>query len=157
MSKRVLDLFGVFVLLPIVIIPYLIISILIKLTSKGPVLHWSDRIGQNNIIYKMPKFRTMYIGTPDVATHLLKDPAQFITPLGKVLRKTSLDELPQLWSVINSSMSFVGPRPALHNQFDLKELRTKEGVHLLKPGIIGWAQVNGRDEISIEQKVVLDS
>ena len=142
--------------LMILCIPMLIISLLIKLTSKGPVLYWSDRVGRNNRIFQMPKFRTMRIDTPPVATHLLENPDEYLTPIGIVLRKFSLDELPQLWSVIKGDMSLVGPRPALYNQDDLIELRTKKGIHGLVPGITGWAQINGRDELPIPTKVEYD-
>ncbi|OYU45458.1 MAG: hypothetical protein CFE44_07405 [Burkholderiales bacterium PBB4] len=134
----------------------LILAILVGLTSKGPVLYWSQRVGRNNCIFSMPKFRTMRTGTPTVATHLLADPAQYLTPIGGFLRKSSLDELPQLWSIFNGDMSFVGPRPALFNQDDLIALRTQCGVHALTPGLTGWAQVNGRDELAIARKVELD-
>lgn len=134
----------------------LAISILIKLTSRGPVLYWSDRVGLNNSIFRMPKFRSMRIDTPPVATHLLADPERFITPLGKWLRKTSLDELPQIFSVLKGDMSFVGPRPALFNQDDLIALRTSKGIHKIVPGITGWAQINGRDELPIPVKVDYD-
>jgi len=131
-------------------------AIIIRLTSRGPSIYWSDRVGKNNVIFKMPKFRTMQINTPAVATHLLKDSNNFITPVGGFLRRTSLDELPQLWSILKGDMNFVGPRPALFNQNDLIDLRTKEGVNRLIPGLTGWAQVNGRDELSIPDKVALD-
>jgi len=133
-----------------------LIALLVKLTSKGPVFYWSDRVGQHNKIFKMPKFRTMKINTPAVATHLLTNPAQHLTPIGSFLRKSSLDELPQLWSILKGDMSFVGPRPALFNQDDLIALRTQYGVHQLTPGLTGWAQINGRDELPIPQKVMLD-
>lgn len=138
------------------IIPALIVAFLVKITSKGPVLYWSDRVGKENRLFKMPKFRTMRIEAPAVATHLLPDPAQFLTPVGALLRKTSLDELPQLWSILAGDMSFVGPRPALFNQDDLVALRTAKGVHNLVPGLTGWAQVNGRDELPIPVKVDYD-
>ena len=137
-------------------IPFLLTAILVLLTSKGPILYWSDRIGKDNIIFKMPKFRSMKIDTPAVATHLLKNPDLFLTPIGHFIRKTSLDELPQLWCIWKNQMSIVGPRPALFNQYDLIDLRTQKNVHKLLPGITGWAQVNGRDELSIEEKVVFD-
>ncbi|MBK8817504.1 MAG: sugar transferase [Methylococcaceae bacterium] len=140
----------------ILIVPILLVTILIKLSSQGTVLYWSNRVGQNNKIFKMPKFRTMRVDTPAVATHLLMDPEQFLTPLGPFLRKTSLDELPQLWTIIKGDMSFVGPRPALFNQDDLIALRTQAGVHKLIPGLTGWAQVNGRDELPIPKKVEFD-
>ena len=134
----------------------LILAIIIRLTSIGPVLYWSDRVGRYNKLFKMPKFRTMQVDTPAVATHLLPHAKQFLTPVGSFLRKTSLDELPQLWSIIKGDMSFVGPRPALFNQEDLIELRTQCGVHKLVPGLTGWAQINGRDELPIPDKVQLD-
>lgn len=134
----------------------LVLAITIWLTSIGPVLYWSDRVGRYNKLFKMPKFRTMQVDTPAVATHLLPDAKQFLTPVGSFLRKTSLDELPQLWSIIKGDMSFVGPRPALFNQEDLIELRTQCGVHKLLPGLTGWAQINGRDELPIPDKVQLD-
>jgi O-antigen biosynthesis protein WbqP len=136
--------------------PILFTCVAVRLTSKGPVLYWSDRVGRHNKIFKMPKFRSMQIGTPAVATHLLNNPDAYLTPIGRFLRKSSLDELPQLWSILVGDMSFVGPRPALFNQHDLIELRTQAGVHQLMPGLTGWAQVNGRDEIPIPEKVKLD-
>ena len=154
--KRVFDLFfGVILLLSLVII-MLFIAIVIRLTSKGPSLYWSDRVGKNNKIFKMPKFRSMLIDTPAIATHLLDNPDAYLSPIGGFLRSTSLDELPQLFSVLRGDMSFVGPRPALYSQDDLISLRTEKGVDKLLPGITGWAQVNGRDELSIPDKVVLD-
>jgi len=154
--KRVFDLFfGVILLLSLVII-MLFIAIAIRRTSKGSVLYWSDRVGKNNKIFKMPKFRSMLTGTPAVATHLLDNPDSYLSPIGDFLRKSSLDELPQLISVLKGDMSFVGPRPALYNQDDLISLRTEKGVDKLLPGITGWAQVNGRDELSIPNKVALD-
>jgi len=134
-------------------IPLFIISILIKFSSEGPILYWSNRVGKDNTRFKMPKFRTMKVGTPAVATHLLSDSSQYLTPVGSFLRKSSLDELPQLWSILIGDMSFVGPRPALFNQDDLIALRTQYGVDQLVPGLTGWAQVNGRDELSIPIKV----
>lgn len=134
----------------------LVVAILVKATSPGPVLYWSDRVGRHNRVFKMPKFRSMRIGTPAVATHLLKDPSVYLTSIGSFLRKSSLDELPQLWSILVGDMSFVGPRPALFNQDDLIALRTGFGVHELMPGLTGWAQVNGRDELPIQEKVKLD-
>ncbi len=136
--------------------PFLIISLLIKFTSKGPIIHWSKRIGKDNCTFFMPKFRTLKVNTPDIATHLLTDYEKYSFGFGTFLRKTSMDELPQLWSVFKGDMNFVGPRPALHNQYDLVKLRTEKNIHLVKPGITGWAQINGRDEISIESKVMLD-
>ena len=129
---------------------------MVRLTSVGSILYWSDRVGRDNKLFKMPKFRTMLIGTPALATHLLPDPTQFLTPVGSFLRKSSLDELPQLWSIIKGDMSFVGPRPALFNQDDLIALRSQHGVDCLLPGLTGWAQVNGRDELAIPDKVKLD-
>lgn len=137
-------------------LPILVVAILVRLTSSGPALYWSDRVGRNNRIFKMPKFRSMRVGTPAVATHLLADPKSHLTPIGPFLRKSSLDELPQLWSILVGDMSFVGPRPALYNQDDLIALRTQAGVHELVPGLTGWAQVNGRDELPIPEKVKLD-
>jgi O-antigen biosynthesis protein WbqP len=133
------------------------IALTVRLTSPGPALYWSDRVGRHNKIFRMPKFRSMRIDTPAVATHLLADPAKYLTPIGSFLRKSSLDELPQLWSIIRGDMSLVGPRPALFNQHDLIALRTEQGVHELVPGLTGWAQVNGRDELPIPQKVALDA
>ena len=130
---------------------------MVRITSPGPILYWSDRVGRGNSIFKMPKFRSMRVGTPALATHLLTDPDSHLTPVGSFLRKSSLDELPQLWSIIKGNMSFVGPRPALYNQQDLIELRTQSGVHVLVPGLTGWAQVNGRDELPIPQKVAFDT
>ncbi len=138
-------------------VPLLLLAVAVRLTSPGPALYWSDRIGCDNRIFKMPKFRSMRLGTPALATHLLQDPASHLTPIGSWLRKTSLDELPQIWSVLKGDMSFVGPRPALFNQEDLIELRTQYGVHLLTPGVTGWAQINGRDELPIPEKVALDA
>ncbi|MBU3578623.1 sugar transferase [Polynucleobacter sp. 73C-SIWE] len=138
------------------IIPFLVISLLVKFTSSGPILYWSDRVGRHNTIFRMPKFRTMQVGTPAVATHLLADSDQYLTPVGSFLRKSSLDELPQIWSILLGDMSFVGPRPALFNQDDLIELRTHYGVDKLVPGLTGLAQVNGRDELSIPLKVQYD-
>jgi len=138
-------------------VPLLVLAVTVRLTSPGPALYWSDRVGRHNAIFKMPKFRSMRIGTPAVATHLLKDPSIHLTPIGSWLRKTSLDELPQLWSVLKGDMSFVGPRPALFNQDDLVALRTECGVHRLIPGVTGWAQINGRDELPIPEKVALDA
>ena len=139
------------------LVPVVMVAILVRLTSTGPALYWSDRVGHNNAIFKMPKFRSMRVGTPAVATHLLTDPRAHLTPIGSFLRKSSLDELPQLWSILVGDMSFVGPRPALFNQDDLIALRTEQGVHMLVPGLTGWAQVNGRDELPIPQKVALDA
>ena len=138
-------------------LPVLLVAVLVRLTSPGPALYWSDRVGKGNRIFRMPKFRSMRVGTPAVATHLLADPKAHLTPIGSFLRKSSLDELPQLWSILKGDMSFVGPRPALFNQQDLIEQRTQLGVHALLPGLTGWAQVNGRDELPIPQKVKLDA
>jgi O-antigen biosynthesis protein WbqP len=154
--KRVFDVFGSFVLLILLVIPISLVALLIKATSPGPVLYWSDRAGKNNEIFRMPKFRTMLTDTPTVATHLLKQPDNYLTAVGPFLRKSSLDEIPQLWSVLRGDMSFVGPRPALYNQDDLIELRSRKGVHELTPGITGWAQVNGRDDLTIPEKVAYD-
>jgi O-antigen biosynthesis protein WbqP len=137
--------------------PFLLVALLVRLTSPGPVLYWSERVGRGNRLFRMPKFRSMRVDTPAVATHLLGNPKAHLTPVGSFLRKTSLDELPQLWSILAGDMSFVGPRPALFNQTDLIELRTRCGVHELVPGLTGWAQINGRDEISIPEKVRLDA
>lgn len=137
-------------------LPMVLVALAVRLTSKGPALYWSDRVGRDNLIFRMPKFRTMQVGTPAVATHLLDNPAAHLTPIGSFLRKSSLDELPQLWSILTGRMSFVGPRPALYNQHDLIALRTEKGVHTLTPGLTGWAQVNGRDELPIPEKVALD-
>ena len=141
----------------ILFVPVLLVAIAVRLTSKGPALYWSDRVGRDNVIFKMPKFRSMRLGTPEVATHLLADVRTHLTPIGSFLRKSSLDELPQLWSILAGDMSFVGPRPALFNQQDLIALRTEQGVHTLVPGLTGLAQVNGRDELSIPQKVAMDA
>ena len=140
-----------------VLIPLALIALTVRLTSKGPALYWSDRVGKNNRIFRMPKFRSMRTDTPAVATHLLGDASNWLTPIGSFLRKSSLDELPQLWSILVGDMSFVGPRPALFNQHDLIALRTELGVHTLTPGLTGWAQVNGRDELPIPEKVKLDA
>ena len=155
--KRAFDLFASVLLLLLLVIIMLFIAIAIRLTSKGPSLYWSDRIGKNNNIFKMPKFRSMLSDTPDVATHQLDNPDSYLSPIGGFLRRSSLDELPQLFSVLKGDMSFVGPRPALFNQDDLITLRTEKGVDKLLPGITGWAQVNGRDELSIPDKVALDA
>lgn len=140
----------------LLLLPIVLVAILVKLTSKGPALYWSDRVGRHNRIFKMPKFRTMRVGTPAVATHLLNDPAAYLTPVGGFLRKSSLDELPQLWSILVGDMSIVGPRPALFNQEDLIAMRSQNGVDELVPGLTGWAQINGRDELPIPDKVKLD-
>jgi O-antigen biosynthesis protein WbqP len=154
--KRLFDLIIASVTLLLLLLPIIIIAILVRLTSAGPALYWSDRVGINNTIFRMPKFRSMKVDTPAMATHLLQDPKSALTPIGHFLRRTSLDELPQLWCILKEEMSFVGPRPALFNQDDLIELRTEQGVHVLLPGLTGWAQVNGRDELPIPQKVALD-
>ena len=154
--KRLFDLLLAVLVAGVLALPILMVALAVRLTSRGPVLYWSDRVGRNNVIFRMPKFRSMRIDTPAVATHLLQNPGQWVTPIGSYLRKSSLDELPQLWSILKGHMSFVGPRPALFNQDDLIALRTEKGVHELVPGLTGWAQVNGRDELPIPQKVALD-
>jgi O-antigen biosynthesis protein WbqP len=154
--KRIFDLVLGGVAAVVLLVPVLLVALAVRLTTKGPALYWSDRVGRNNQIFKMPKFRSMRLGTPAVATHLLGNPTAHLTPIGSFLRKSSLDELPQLWSILKGDMSFVGPRPALFNQQDLIELRTAQGVHELVPGLTGWAQVNGRDELPIPDKVQLD-
>jgi len=154
--KRIFDLAMAGFLFCFLSVPIFVVGLIVKLTSKGPALYWSDRVGVGNGIFKMPKFRTMRIDTPPVATHLLQNPDAYLTPIGPFLRKSSLDGLPQLWSVLRGDMSFVGPRPALYNQDDLIELRTKKGIHGLVPGITGWAQINGRDELPIPIKVGYD-
>ena len=154
--KRVFDIFLGCLAALVLFVPVLLLAIAVRLTSKGPTLYWSDRVGRNNVIFKMPKIRSMRVGTPAVATHLLADARSHLTPIGSFLRKSSLDELPQLWSILAGDMSFVGPRPALFNQQDLIALRTDQGVHTLVPGLTGWAQVNGRDELPIPEKVKLD-
>ncbi len=154
--KRIFDLVLALIAMSILLLPAITIAVLVKLTSKGPILYWSDRVGRNNEIFKMPKFRSMNVDTPAVATHLLTDPKAVLTPIGNFLRKSSLDELPQLWSIFKGDMSFVGPRPALYNQDDLIVLRTKHRVDKLVPGLTGWAQVNGRDELPVPKKVALD-
>lgn len=140
----------------LLLVPVILVAVAVSLTSKGPVLYWSDRVGRHNRIFRMPKFRSMRVDTPAVATHLLGDAAVYLTPVGSFLRKSSLDELPQLWSILKGDMSFVGPRPALFNQDDLISLRTQYGVHQILPGLTGWAQINGRDELPVPQKVQLD-
>jgi len=154
--KRLFDLVLTLIATGLLLVPIVIVAVLVKLTSKGPALYWSDRVGKNNHLFKMPKFRSMKVDTPAVATHLLPDPKSVLTPIGDFLRKSSLDELPQLWSILKGDMSFVGPRPALFNQDDLIALRAVKGVHHLIPGLTGWAQINGRDELPIPQKVALD-
>jgi len=155
--KRLTDLTLALCAAAVFLLPFLVLALLVKLTSRGPVLYWSDRVGRNNRIFSMPKLRTMRVDTPVVATHLLSDPASFLTPIGGFLRKSSLDELPQLWCILRGDMSIVGPRPALFNQHDLISLRTEKGVHTIRPGLTGWAQINGRDELPIPEKVMLDA
>ena len=154
--KRAIDLLLALIAAVVLAIPILYIALLVRLTSIGPALYWSERIGRNNAVFRMPKFRSMKTGAPALATHLLEDADTWLTPIGSFLRKTSLDELPQLWSILVGDMSFVGPRPALFNQADLVALRTQSGVHRLTPGLTGWAQINGRDELPIPDKVRLD-
>ena len=156
MFKRTFDIVMALIAIFLLSVPILILAVLVGHTSNGPILYWSNRIGRNNLIFKMPKFRTMRTDTPAVATHLLSNPARFLTPIGKFLRKSSLDELPQLLSILRGDMSFVGPRPALFNQEDLVALRTSKGIHVLTPGLTGWAQINGRDELPISVKVEFD-
>jgi len=156
-SKRLLDLLIAAIALSVLLVPLVLVAIAVKLTSPGPALYWSDRVGRGNRIFRMPKFRSMRTDTPALATHLLKDARNWLTPIGSLLRRTSIDELPQLWSVLRGDMSIVGPRPALFNQDDLVALRTERGVHLLRPGLTGWAQVNGRDELPIPVKVEFDA
>lgn len=156
MVKRTLDFCLALFAALVFILPFLLVAVAVRLTSFGPILYWSDRVGRNNQLFRMPKFRTMCVNTPAVATHILQDPKQYLTPIGSFLRKSSLDELPQLWSIIIGDMSFVGPRPALFNQDDLIELRRQHGVDKLVPGLTGWAQINGRDELPIPEKVKLD-
>ena len=154
--KRVFDILVSGAALAVALLPLLVIGLVVRLTSPGPALHWSRRVGRDNHVFLMPKFRTMRIDTPQVATHLLTEPERWVTPIGRFLRRTSLDELPQLWSVLKGDMSLVGPRPALFNQDDLVALRTEAGVERLRPGVTGWAQVNGRDELPIPEKVGFD-
>ncbi len=156
-AKRILDVAGCLVAIVAFAIPAVLVALAVKLTSKGPVLYWSERIGRNNSIFRMPKFRTMRTDTPQLATHLLAEPQRFLTPIGSFLRKSSLDEIPQLWSILKGDMSIVGPRPALFNQEDLVAQRTALGVHTLTPGLTGWAQVNGRDDLPIPEKVRFDA
>jgi O-antigen biosynthesis protein WbqP len=155
--KRIIDFLLAFTLITLFGLPWICIALVVKLTSPGPVLYWSDRVGRGNYLFRMPKFRTMRVGTPALPTHLLAEPASHLTPIGPLLRKSSLDEIPQLWSILKGDMSFVGPRPALFNQSDLIELRTASGVSQLLPGLTGWAQINGRDELPIPEKVRLDA
>jgi O-antigen biosynthesis protein WbqP len=154
--KRSFDLLMSVFALVVLLIPAILVALIVRLTSKGPIIYWSDRVGQYNKIFKMPKFRTMCIDTPAVATHLMINAEQHLTPVGSFLRKSSLDELPQLWSIVKGDMAFVGPRPALFNQGDLISLRTGQGVHELVPGVTGWAQIQGRDELPIPKKVEMD-
>lgn len=154
--KRLFDLVSALLALLVLLLPIFMVAVAVRLTSKGPALYWSDRVGRYNKIFKMPKFRSMRVGTPAVATHLLANPDAYLTPIGSFLRRSSLDELPQLWCIIKGDMSFVGPRPALYNQEDLIALRAQKGVHALVPGLTGWAQINGRDELPIPDKVALD-
>ena len=155
--KRCVDFLLALALLALFAVPWLCIALAVKITSPGPALYWSDRVGRGNNIFRMPKFRTMRVDTPALPTHLLVEPASYVTPIGALLRKSSLDEIPQLWSILKGDMSFVGPRPALFNQADLIELRTASGVSDLVPGLTGWAQINGRDELPIPEKVRLDA
>lgn len=157
MGKRLLDAVFVVCAATTFMLPMLVIAVLVRITSPGPVLYWSDRVGKKNKTFRMAKFRSMRVDTPAVATHLLVDPKTYLTPIGGFLRRSSLDELPQLWSILCGDMSFVGPRPALFNQQDLIELRTQYNVHTLTPGLTGWAQINGRDELPISEKVALDA
>ncbi len=154
--KRVFDLLCSLLLIGLLSPLFLILALMVKMTSRGPTLYWSDRVGKDNHIFRMPKFRSMLVDTPQVATHLLVDPAACLTSVGAFLRRSSLDELPQLWSILVGDLSFVGPRPALFNQLDLIALRTERGIHLLVPGLTGWAQINGRDELAIPVKVQFD-
>lgn len=155
--KRLLDLLLAVIALSIFFIPLCLLAMVVKATSTGPILYWSDRVGLGNRIFSMPKLRTMRVDTPVVATHLLTDPKSFLTPIGGFLRKSSLDEIPQLWCIVRGEMSIVGPRPALFNQQNLIEMRTAQGVHKIRPGLTGWAQINGRDELPLIEKVKLDS
>lgn len=154
--KRLFDIILSLILMAVLSIPFLVITLIVRATSKGPALYWSDRIGRGNKIFSMPKFRSMILEAPQVATHLLTESQSYVTPVGKFLRRTSLDEIPQLWSVLCGDMSFVGPRPALFNQQDLVTLRSQFGIEKLRPGITGWAQINGRDDLSIPVKVQFD-
>ena len=155
--KRLFDVVFSVILLLILLIPMVLIAIVVKVTSAGEILYWSDRVGKNNIIFKMPKFRSMTVDTPALATHLLRNPQSNLTSIGNFLRKYSLDEFPQLWSILKGDMSFVGPRPALFNQDDLIKLRLVQGVDKISPGLTGWAQINGRDELPIPEKVKMDA
>lgn len=155
--KRCVDLLLAILVGLVFLLPALAVAVLVRLTSRGPVLYWSARVGRDNVNFQMPKFRSMRVNTPALATHLLSNPDNYLTPIGGWLRRSSLDELPQLWNIIKGDMSVVGPRPALFNQHDLIELRTRAGVHALLPGLTGWAQINGRDELPLAQKVALDA
>ena len=157
MIKRVFDIALAVLAGCVLLAPMLATALVVKLTSRGPVLYWSERVGRHNKLFSMPKFRSMRVNTPALATHLLGDPRSHLTPIGGFLRRSSLDELPQIWSILKGDMSLVGPRPALFNQHDLVALRTERGVHALAPGLTGWAQINGRDELPIPQKVALDA
>ena len=157
MLKRIFDLCVALIASCLLLLPFILVALSVRLTSRGAILYWSDRVGRDNTIFRMPKFRTMRTDTPAVATHLLGNPDQYLTPIGSFLRKSSLDELPQLWSILKGDMSLVGPRPALFNQHDLITLRTERDIHLLVPGLTGWAQINGRDELPIPDKVALDA
>jgi O-antigen biosynthesis protein WbqP len=154
--KRIFDLALAATAAVVLALPFLLVALSVRLTSEGPALYWSDRLGRHNRLFRMPKFRSMRVGTPVVATHMLVDATKHLTPIGSFLRRSSIDELPQLWSILKGDMSFVGPRPALFNQSDLIEQRVQNGVHALMPGLTGWAQVNGRDELPVPQKVALD-
>jgi O-antigen biosynthesis protein WbqP len=156
MMKRLFDLLLAIFAVLVLSVPALLVALAVRLTSDGPAIYWSDRVGLHNKLFKMPKFRSMHVGTPPLATHLITDPNEWVTPIGSFLRKSSLDELPQLWSILVGDMSFVGPRPALFNQHDLIALRTERGVQAILPGLTGWAQINGRDELTIHDKVKLD-
>jgi O-antigen biosynthesis protein WbqP len=155
--KRLFDLILALIATIMLLAPFVLIWLAVRLTSRGSALYWSDRAGRGNMLFKMPKFRSMLVGTPAMATHLLSDPKVHLTPIGSFLRKNSLDELPQLWCILKGDMSFVGPRPALFNQYDLIKLRISKGIHHLRPGLTGWAQVNGRDDLSIKKKVNFDA
>ena len=155
MPRRI-NLLLALLIIPPITIPFLIIAVLVRVSSSGSVIYWSTRMGRNNKTFKMPKFRTMRLNTPDIATHLIENADQFVTPIGRILRKTSLDELPQLWSILKGDMAFVGPRPALYNQDDLIDLRTQKDIHRLTPGVTGWAQIHGRDDLPIPEKVEMD-
>jgi O-antigen biosynthesis protein WbqP len=154
--KRIFDILFSIIFFLVALLPCILIAVSIKITSRGPIIYWSERVGKNNVIFYMPKFRSMKIGTPKVATHLLENAGNHLTIIGSFLRRTSLDEIPQIWSILIGDMSLIGPRPALFNQYDLVELRTQYGVDKLTPGLTGWAQINGRDEVSIQEKVQLD-